>query len=102
MIRTFCHSRGGGNPDSKRKENMLKKNNISRYCCPNILFACPESILGKSKARFRRLQNSPAAQTIVIACLALRQDLFAKNAFNGCSNGYYLGNRASNPSGYDI
>jgi hypothetical protein len=29
----------------------------------------PESILDKSKARFRRLQNSPSAQTVVIADL---------------------------------
>jgi hypothetical protein len=34
--------------------------------------------LDKSKARFRQLQNSPAAQTVVIADLALRQDLLAK------------------------
>jgi hypothetical protein len=34
--------------------------------------------LDKSKARFRRLQNSPAAQTVVTADLALRQDLLAK------------------------
>jgi hypothetical protein len=34
--------------------------------------------LDKSKARFRRLQNSSAAQTLVIADLALRQDLLAK------------------------
>jgi hypothetical protein len=34
--------------------------------------------LDKSKACFRRLQNSPAAQTLVIADLALRQDLLAK------------------------
>ncbi len=41
-------------------------------------FSLPERILDKSKARFRRLQNSPAAQTLVIADLALRQDLLAK------------------------
>jgi hypothetical protein len=34
--------------------------------------------LDKSKACFRRLQNSPAAQTIVIADLQLRQALLAK------------------------
>jgi hypothetical protein len=41
----------------------------------------PESILDKSKARFRRLQNSPSAQTVVIAdlefILSLTKD-FAK------------------------
>jgi hypothetical protein len=41
-------------------------------------FSLPESVLDKSKARFRRLQNSPTAQTLVIADLALRQDLFVK------------------------
>ena len=41
-------------------------------------FSLPESVLDNSKARFRRLQNSPAAQTVVIAYLPLRQDLFAK------------------------
>jgi hypothetical protein len=41
-------------------------------------FSLPESVLDKSKARFRRLQNSPSAQTIVIADLALRQDLKTK------------------------
>jgi hypothetical protein len=41
-------------------------------------FSLPESILDKSKACFRRLQNSPAAQTLVIADLALRRDLLAK------------------------
>ena len=68
----------GGNPDSKRKERILKKADIKKKCCPNILFVLPESVLDKSKARFRRLQNSPADQTVVIAYLALRQDLFAK------------------------
>jgi hypothetical protein len=34
--------------------------------------------LDKSKAHFRRLQNSPSAQTVVIADLNLRQALFAK------------------------
>jgi hypothetical protein len=38
-------------------------------------FSLPESILDKSKACFRRLQNSPSAQTIAIADLTLRQDL---------------------------
>jgi hypothetical protein len=65
---------------------MLKKNNISKECCPNILFACPESVLDKSKARFRRLQNSPAAQTLVIAYLALCQDLFAKTLSMAAQN----------------
>jgi hypothetical protein len=41
-------------------------------------FSLPESVLDKSKARFRRLQNSPEAQTVVIADLTLRQDLLAK------------------------
>jgi hypothetical protein len=41
-------------------------------------FSLPESVLDKSKARFKRLQNSPSAQTLVIADLTLRQDLFAK------------------------
>jgi hypothetical protein len=41
-------------------------------------FSLPESILDKSKACFRQLQNSPTAQTLVIADLALRQDLYAK------------------------
>ena len=41
-------------------------------------FSLPESILDKSKARFRRLQNSPSAQTVAIADLPLRQDLAAK------------------------
>jgi len=34
--------------------------------------------LDKSKACVRRLQNSPAAQTLVIADLTLHRDLFAK------------------------
>jgi hypothetical protein len=33
--------------------------------------------LDKSKACFRRLQNSPSAQSVVIADLTLRQDLLA-------------------------
>jgi hypothetical protein len=41
-------------------------------------FSLPESVLDKSKARFRRLQNSPAAQTVIIADLTLCQDLLAK------------------------
>jgi hypothetical protein len=41
-------------------------------------FSLPEIVLDKSKARFRRLQNSPAAQTLVIADLTLHQDLLAK------------------------
>jgi hypothetical protein len=41
-------------------------------------FSLPESVLDKSKTRFRRLQNSPSAQTLVIADLTLRQDLLAK------------------------
>jgi hypothetical protein len=43
-----------------------------------VSFSQPESFLDKSKACFRRLQNSPSAQTIVIADLNLRQDLVAK------------------------
>jgi hypothetical protein len=38
----------------------------------------PEIVLDKSNARFRRLQNSPSAQTVVIADLPLRQDFLAK------------------------
>jgi hypothetical protein len=34
--------------------------------------------LDKAKACFRRLQNSPSAQTVVIADLALRQALLTK------------------------
>jgi hypothetical protein len=34
--------------------------------------------LDKSKARFGRLQNSPSAQTIVIASPKLRQDFLTK------------------------
>jgi hypothetical protein len=45
-------------------------------CVAPKSFSLPESVLDKSKARFRRLQNSPSAQTLVIADLALRQDLF--------------------------
>lgn len=41
-------------------------------------FSLPESVLDKSKARFGRLQNSPSAQTVVIARPALRQDFLAK------------------------
>jgi hypothetical protein len=41
-------------------------------------FSLPASVLDKSKACFRRLQNSPAAQTIVITDLTLRQALLAK------------------------
>jgi hypothetical protein len=41
-------------------------------------FSLHVSVLDKSKACSRRLQNSPAAQTVVIAVLALRQDLLAK------------------------
>jgi hypothetical protein len=41
-------------------------------------FSLPESVLDKSMACSRRLQNSPSAQTVVIAYLALRQVLLAK------------------------
>jgi hypothetical protein len=41
-------------------------------------FSPLESVLDKSTARFRRLQNSPSAQTVVIADLTLRQGLLAK------------------------
>jgi hypothetical protein len=80
----MCGVNSGGNPGrflwlSDRKRNLiLKKVDIEKECCPNILFALPESVLDKSKARFRRLQNSPAAQTLAIADLEFRQDLIAK------------------------
>jgi hypothetical protein len=45
---------------------------------PKYPFSPSESVLDKAKASFRRLQNSPAAQTIVIADLKLRQALFAQ------------------------
>jgi hypothetical protein len=45
---------------------------------PQNPLSLPESVLDKSKARFRRLQNSPSAQIVVIADLTLRQDLLAK------------------------
>jgi hypothetical protein len=41
-------------------------------------FLLPESVLDKSKACFRRFQNSPSVQTLVIAYLTLRQELLAK------------------------
>jgi hypothetical protein len=41
-------------------------------------FRCRKNVLDKSKARFGRLQNSPSAQTFVIAHPALRQDCMAK------------------------
>jgi hypothetical protein len=41
-------------------------------------FLLRESVLDKSKVRSGRLQNSPSAQTLVIAYPALRQDFFAK------------------------
>ena len=53
---------------------MLFKNPDMRYC----QIFLPESVLDKSKACFRRLQNSPSAQTVVIAYLALRQAFLAK------------------------
>jgi hypothetical protein len=43
-----------------------------------ISFSPPESDSDKAKSRFRRLQNSPSAQTVVIADLMLRQYLLAK------------------------
>jgi hypothetical protein len=45
---------------------------------PKYPFHLSESVFDKSKARFRRLQNSPLAQTIVIADLTLRRDLLVK------------------------
>jgi hypothetical protein len=50
---------------------------LSSWCRPK-LFSLPKSVLDKSKARFRQLQNSPAAQTAVIAFLLLRYVLLAK------------------------
>jgi hypothetical protein len=41
-------------------------------------FRCRKSVLDKSKAHFGLLQNSPLAQTLVIARSALRQDFLAK------------------------
>jgi hypothetical protein len=51
---------------------------ISKVYRPNNIFACPKSVLDKPKARFRRLQNSPSAQTLATADLTLRQGLFVK------------------------
>jgi hypothetical protein len=48
-------------------------------------FVLPESVLDKSNACFRQLQNSPAAQTIVIADLALRHALYVKLQLRKCS-----------------
>jgi hypothetical protein len=45
---------------------------------PKNPFRLSESVFDKSKARFRRLQNSPLAQTIVIADLTRRRDLLVK------------------------
>jgi hypothetical protein len=45
---------------------------------PKHPFSRPESVLDKSKAYFRRLQNSLTAQTVVIANLTLRQVLLTK------------------------
>jgi len=55
--------------------------------CAKIIFAAG-SVLDKSKARFGRLQNSPSAQTVVIAILHFAK-IFCQNAFNGCSNRYF-------------
>ncbi len=46
--------------------------------CAQKSFSLPESVLDKSKTCFRRLQNSPAAQTLVTTYLTLRQALLAK------------------------
>jgi len=51
---------------------------IEEVLLPRESFSLPESVLDKSKPCFRRLQNSPAVQTVVIADLTLRQDLLAK------------------------
>ena len=58
-------------------------------------FSLPASVLDKSRACFRRLQNSPAAHTLVIADLALRQDLLAKTlAMTAKTNSFGATDRA--------
>jgi hypothetical protein len=59
---------------------------------PKYPFRLPESVLDKFKACFRRLQNSPAAQTVVIADLKLRLDLLPKRS-QWPLKWIYLGNR---------
>jgi hypothetical protein len=57
------------------KNVLLVKNHVAQKS-----FLLPENVLDKSKACFRRLQNSPSAQTLVIADLTLRQDFNSQNA----------------------
>jgi hypothetical protein len=60
--------------------HLIIKVRVVRSVAPKS-FSPPASVLDKSKACFRRLQNSPAAQTVVIADPTLRQDLFVKLQF---------------------
>jgi len=69
----------------EKRESFINGRNRQRKgeflferCVAQKSFSLPASVLNKSKACFRRLQNSPAAQTLVIATLSLRQDLYAK------------------------
>jgi hypothetical protein len=61
------------------------------FSLPRVPFRV-ESVLDKAKARSRRLQNSPSAQTVVIADLTLRQALLAKT-LSMASQTNALGNR---------
>jgi hypothetical protein len=45
---------------------------------PKISFSLPEIVLDEPTARFGRLQNSPSAQTVVIADPTFRLASFAK------------------------
>jgi len=52
-------------------------------------FRLPETFWNKSKACCRRFQNSPAAQTVGIAYLALHLDLLTKKFPNCCSKRFH-------------
>jgi len=58
--------------------NLSLKAVAEKLLLPKESFSQLESVLDKSRACFRRWQNSPAAQTVVIADLTLHQDLLDK------------------------
>jgi hypothetical protein len=60
------------------RAKIIQRSNSYRWSAAQTSFSLPESVLDESTTRFRRLQNSPSAQTVVIADLSLRQTLLAK------------------------
>jgi hypothetical protein len=71
------------------RENSRESVSVFERPSPKSLFGGSRTFFDKSKAPYRRCQNSALGLlTVEIAYLPLRQDFLAKERFSHCSKGF--------------